>query len=52
MAYYYNLLGELNERAMSREEVMEALNEMKSGKVPFLNGFSVECLKKGGMAVG
>ena len=27
------------------------MNEMKSGKAPGLNGFPVECLKKGGMAV-
>ena len=33
------------------EEVGEAVNEMKSGKAPGLDGFSVECLKKGGMAV-
>ena len=30
---------------------MEAVNEMKSGKAPGLDGFLVECLKKGGMAV-
>ena len=30
---------------------MEAVNEMKSGKAPGLDGFPVECLKKGGMAV-
>ena len=27
------------------------MNEMKSGKAPGLDGFPVECLKKGGMAV-
>ena len=27
------------------------MNEMKSGKAPWLDGFPVECLKKGGMAV-
>ena len=27
------------------------MNEIKSGKVPGLDGFPVECLKKGGMAV-
>ena len=32
-------------------EVREAVNEMKSGKAPGLDGFQVECLKKGGMAV-
>ena len=45
------VLGDLNETAISLEEVGEAVNEMKSGKAPGLNGFPVECLKKGGMAV-
>ena len=45
------MLGDLNERAISLEEVVEAVNEMRSGKPPGLNGFPVECLKKGGMAV-
>ena len=26
------------------------MNEMRSGKAPGLDGFPVECLKKGGMA--
>ena len=33
------------------EEVGEAVNEMKSAKAPGPDGFPVECLKKGGMAV-
>ena len=45
------MLGDLNERAISLEEVGEAVNKMKSGKAPGLDGFPVECLKKGGMAV-
>ena len=44
------VLGDLNERAISLEEVGEAVNEMKSGKAPGLDGFPVKCLKKGGMA--
>ena len=32
------------------EEVGEAVNEMKSGKAPGLNGFPLECFKKSGMA--
>ena len=44
-------MGDLNARAISLVEVGEAVNEMKSGKAPRLVGFSVECLKKGGMAV-
>ena len=45
------MLGDLNEREISLEEVGEAVNEMKSGKAPGLNGFPVECLQKCGMAV-
>ena len=45
------MLGDLNERAISLEEAGEAVNEMRSGKAPGLDGFPVECLKKGGMAV-
>ena len=45
------VLGDLNERAISSEEVGEAVTEIKSGKAPGLDGFLVECLKKGGMAV-
>ena len=45
------VLGDLNERAISLGEVGEAVNEMISGKVSWLDGFPVECLKKGGMAV-
>ena len=45
------VLVDLNERGISFEEVGEAGNEMKSGKAPGLDGFPVECLKKGAMAV-
>ena len=45
------VLGNLNERAISLEDMWEAMNEMKSGKAPGLERFPVECLKKGGMAV-
>ena len=41
------LLGELNERAISIEEVRDAMNEMKSGRASGLDGFQVDCLKKG-----
>ena len=34
-----------------RQEVGQAVNEMKSGKAPGLDGFPVERLMKGGMAV-
>ena len=45
------MLGDLNERAISLDKVGEAVNEMKSSKAPGLDEFTVECLKKGGMAV-
>ena len=45
------VLGDLNERAISLEEVRKAVNKMRSGKAPGLDGFPVECVKKGGMAV-
>ena len=45
------MLGEVNVRAISIEEVREAVTEMKSGKAPDLDGFPVECLKNGGIAV-
>ena len=45
------MLGDLNEREISFEEVGEAVNEIKPGKAPGLDGFQDECLKKSGMAV-
>ena len=45
------VMGELNERPISIEEVREAVNEMKSGIGTGLDGFPVECLMKGGMAM-
>ena len=45
------VLGDLNERTILLEVVGKAVNEMRSGKAPGLDGFPVECLKKGGMAV-
>ena len=38
-------MGDLNKRAISLVEVREAVNEIKSGKAPGLDGFSVECLR-------
>ena len=35
------VLVDLNKRAISLEEVREAVNEMKSGKAPGLDGFPV-----------
>ena len=45
------VLEDLNEKAISLEEVGEAVNEMKSGKAPGLDGFPAECLNKCSMAV-
>ena len=45
------VLGDMNERAISLEEVGEAVKEMKAGKAPGVDGFPVECSKKCGMAV-
>ena len=45
------VLGELNDRAIGIKEVNGTVNEMKSGKAPGLDGFPLECLMKGGMAV-
>ena len=45
------VFGDLNERAISLEEVWEVVNEIKSGKAPGLDRFQVECLKRGSMAV-
>ena len=42
------VLEDLNEGAISSEEVGEAVNKMKSGKAPEHDGFPVECLKKVG----
>ena len=36
------MLGDLNER-VSLEEVKEAVNQIKSGKAPGLDGFTMEC---------
>ena len=49
--WWMPVLGDLNERVISLVEVREAVNEIKSGKTPGLDGFPVEYLKKGGMAV-
>ena len=38
-------------KAIALEEVREAVNEMKYGKAPGLDGFPVECSKKGCMPV-
>ena len=45
--WWMPVLGDLNEKENLFEEVRETVNEMKSGKAPGLDGFPVECLKKG-----
>ena len=43
------VLVDLNERAISLDEIGEAVKEIKSGKAPEQDGFPLECLKKGGI---
>ena len=43
------IMGEENEREISREEVKRALNETKGGKAPGMNGVRAEMLKEGGV---
>ena len=45
------VMGEENEREITREEVNRALNEMKGGKAPGMDGVRVEMLKEGGVTV-
>ena len=45
------MLRDLNIRAISLVEVRGAVDEIKSGNAPGLDGFPVECFKKGAMAV-
>ena len=45
------VMEEENDRAITREEVKMALNEMKGGKAPGLDGVRVEMLKEGGVTV-
>ena len=45
------VMGEENEREITREEVKRALNEMKGSKAPGMDGVRVEMLKEGGVIV-
>ena len=45
-----SMLGNLNERTISSEKVRTAVNEINSDTTPGLDGFPLECLKKGVMA--
>ena len=45
------VMGEENEREITREEVKWALNETKGGKAPGMDGVRVEMLKEGGVSV-
>ena len=45
------VMGEENEREITREEVKRALHEMKGGKAPGLDGVRVEMLREGGLTV-
>ena len=48
--WWMPMLGDLNGREISLVEVREAVNGMKPGKALWLDGFTVERLKKGGRA--
>ena len=43
VSWRMQLLRDLNERAISFEDVGEAVNEMKSATAPGLDAFPVEC---------
>ena len=45
------VMGEENEREITREGVKRALNKMKGGKAPGMDGVRVEMIKEGGVAV-
>lgn len=45
------VVGDLNDRSISREEVQDAVNAMKEGKATGLDGCAAECVKKGGRTV-
>ena len=45
------VMGEENEREITREEVKRALSEMKGGKTLGMDGLRVEMLKEGGVTV-
>ena len=43
------VMGEENEREITREEVKRALNETKGSKSPVMDGVRLEMLKEGGV---
>ena len=45
------VMGEENEREITREEVERALNETNGGKAPEMDGVRVDMLKEGGVTV-
>ena len=45
------VMGEENERDITKEEVKRALNETKGGKAPRMDGVRVEMLEEGGATV-
>ena len=45
------VLGEENEREITREEVKRALNEIQGGKASGMDGVRVEMLKEGGVTI-
>ena len=45
------VMGEENEREITREEVKRVLSETKGGKAPGMDGVRVEMLKEGSVTV-
>ena len=45
------IMGEENEKEVTREEMKRALNETKGGKAPGMDGVRMERLKEGGVTV-
>ena len=45
------VLNDMNDKCISEEEVKKAVNEMKEGKAPGLDGCPTECIKNGGASM-
>ena len=45
------ILNDMNEKCNSEKEVRKAVNEMKEGKAPGLDGCPAECIKNCGVSM-
>ena len=45
------VLNDMNDKCIGEEEVRKAVNEMKEGKAPGLDGCPAECIKNGGVSM-